>query len=605
MKLLKFRIQNYKSIKDSGWCYLASDMTILAGKNESGKSAILEALQNFNVNGSVPDDSIPIDSEDEPVIELCFEIDKLTREDITKELGMTKKDDAWRYLSGNTTIIKYNDGSYHLKDEISTEDKLEEINKILNIEILSEIEELSDVTKPEMEGRDLETIQGSVNEYVETIKANLRLVGGAGDRKKIQNILNNLEQKSSALESSNSDHTLLEKLKEHVPNFMFFSELDPMPFEVPFSEAKNYPAVQAFAKIANLDLDKVISSRNKQRRRNLLEGCSAKISGDFTSYWGQDQLELVATPDGENLLLGIKESGSTSLFKSQQRSKGLQWFLSFYLRLNAEHGEKNIILIDEPGFFLHAKAQKDVLKVLGKISKESQIIFSTHSPYLIDTEHLDRLRLVLKDNKNGTRVENKIHKNADAETLTPIITAIGLDISNQLSVLGNKKSVLLEGISDYYYLQGLSYCIETNNINFIPCTGAQRISQLVSLLIGWDLEFLVVLDNDKEGEKVRNELNKKLQLEENQIVFISDEKDSSVEDLFTHDDFNKFVLGETNDRNSEVKNSKFLKDNRGVDKVLLAKRFFEKTKNSAHKTELSKDTLDNFKRVFNEINSLL
>ncbi|MYF47926.1 MAG: ATP-binding protein, partial [Candidatus Dadabacteria bacterium] len=62
MKLIKFRIQNYKSIRDSGWCYLASDITILAGQNESGKTAVLEALRDFNQTASVSPDSFPVDS---------------------------------------------------------------------------------------------------------------------------------------------------------------------------------------------------------------------------------------------------------------------------------------------------------------------------------------------------------------------------------------------------------------------------------------------------------------------------------------------------------------------------------------------------------------
>ncbi|GAI96798.1 unnamed protein product, partial [marine sediment metagenome] len=159
---------------------------------------------------------------------------------------------------------------------------------------------------------------------------------------------------------------------------------------------------------AEIDLDKVIQTPDKQRRRNLLRGHSAVLSGDFMNYWGQDKLTLVAETDADNLLLGVEEEGKTQLFKVEQRSKGLQWFLSFYLRLNARQEDINIILIDEPGLYLHAKAQQDVLKVLEKISEKVQVIFSTHSPYLIDADRLDRVRLLLKDKKNGTRVENKI-----------------------------------------------------------------------------------------------------------------------------------------------------------------------------------------------------
>ncbi|MCD5401090.1 AAA family ATPase, partial [candidate division NPL-UPA2 bacterium] len=280
---------------------------------------------------------------------------------------------------------------------------------------------------------------------------------------------------------------------------------------------------------------------------------------------------------------------------------GFQWFLSFYLRLNAERDETNIILIDEPGLYLHAKAQGDVLKVLGKISKESQVIFSTHSPYLIDAKRLDRVRLILKDDKNGTRIENKIHKGADIETLTPIITAIGLDISHDFSIAG-KRNILLEGISDYYFLQALKKYTKTDEVNLIPCVGAQKIPQLVSLLIGWNLEFLAVLDNDNKGKRIAKELAEKLAVENKKIIFVSDQDGYSIEDLFTHEDFNNFVLNETKNVDKSVPNSKFLKDKK-LDKVLLAKKFFESVESGKSKIKLSQETINAFKQLFEKVAS--
>ena len=76
MKLTKFRIQNFKSIIDSGYCTFASDLTILVGKNESGKTATLEALKYFNKDIlRVPEDAFPIDGNNsEPLVEICFSL---------------------------------------------------------------------------------------------------------------------------------------------------------------------------------------------------------------------------------------------------------------------------------------------------------------------------------------------------------------------------------------------------------------------------------------------------------------------------------------------------------------------------------------------------
>ncbi len=611
MKLIKFRIQNYKSIKDTGWCWLASDVTTLAGKNESGKSAILEALRDFDTDvEAVPDAAMPLDDSGEPVIEMCCEAEKEILDEIAEEMGVTINKETREHISKNgVTIIKYNDGSYDLENQVDTlfnkqrnkanEEHTKRIKQL--VEELSKIEQLAGVTKPKLEGG-VAAIPQPVSQYVEQVKAQVDSIPEEGARQEANETIDELTHENTTLDEQNVADRFLDKLTQYIPNFIFFSDfLDILPFELPFAEAKDHKTVQDFAKVADLDLDKVIAATDLQRRRNILSKHSATISGDFMDYWGQHALDLVAEPDGDNLRLGVKESGKTLLFKPEQRSKGFQWFLSFYLRLNAERGETNTILIDEPGLYLHAKAQKDVLKVLEEISKESQVIYSTHSPYLIDAHRLDRVRLILKDDKGGTRIENKIHKDADVETLTPIITAVGLDISHDFSIAG-KKNVLLEGISDYYFVQAMREYIRTSDVNFIPCVGANKIPQLVSLFIGWDLESVSVLDSDAEGKRIAKQLKEKLSVESTGIIFVSAQDGFSTEDLFTHDDFNNFVLDDTENNDTEVANSRFLKNKR-LDKVLLAKKFFDKVKEDKSKVTLSLDTIDAFRKVFEKVDA--
>ena len=614
MKLTKFRIRDYKSIKNSGWCYLASSITILAGKNESGKSATLEALQSFSTEKTIPPDATPIHNYDKkPEIGMCFEIEREILDKISHEISITISDEARENISRDGLTISKSQDEYSLEDTIydllnkeKDESNAVQIREIKQaIKTLSRIEQLSDIAKPEMDSDNIEDIQEAVVQYIAEIRNRISAMPEEKIQEKLNEILDQLSEENNALDKGNPADEILDELQQYIPNFIFFSDLfDILPFEIPFEEAKTHSTVQDFAKVASLDLDKLINTSDLQHRKNILSKASREISGDFMSHWDQDQLNLVVDSDGGLLCLGIRESesGNNLLFKPEQRSKGFQWFLSFYLRLTAESGSKNIILIDEPGLYLHAKAQEDVLKVLEKISENSQIILSTHSPYLIDAEHLDRVRLVLKDDKKGTWIENKIHKDADAETLTPIITAIGLDLANSFSIAG-KKNVLLEGISDYYFLQALRSYTEASSANFIPSTGATNIHQLVSLLIGWDLPYLAVFDNDKEGRKAVAKLKEKLPVEKNRIVFIYEEKDFSTEDLFTHDDFNEFVLDEETNENKEVKNSEFLKTNK-LDKVLLSKKFFEKVKDSKSEIELSESTVDSFKKVFKKIDKV-
>ena len=597
MKLIKFRVQNYKSIRDSGWCYMASDITILAGQNESGKSAILEAIRDFNEDVRTHDDSLRVDSDAKPVLEMCFEIDEGLRDKLDYE---TLGEEIWEYiLEHGLTIIKYHETPYALEDNVNrlfaeqqnrSNEHLKEVQKILGD--LSKIKKLSGIPIPTISRKDIAATHAEVVQYVSRIQPSFPNFS-----------FDLLHREIEASIKVNQPNELLHKIKKHIPGFILFADRGVLPYEISFHTAKESfpPSVQDFIEITDLDMDEIINAPSSQKRRNILSAHSAKIPDDFLHCWKQGKLKLSVSPDAQNLVFDITESGNDSSFKPVQRSRGFQWFLSFYLHLKAKQGGKSIILIDEPGLYLHANAQKDVLEVLEKISEESQVIFSTHSPYLVDVQRLDRVRLVSKNDESGTRIENKIHKSAlGAETLTPVLTAIGLNLSDSFSI-PREKNVLVEGISDYYFLQAFRHCAKTSNISLIPGTGAPNIPQLVSLLIGWDLEFLVVLDNDAEGIKVAKKLKDKLMVEKNRMVFVSEGEECSIEDLFTREDFNEFVLEGTNaNKNPEIKNSKFLK-NENLDKVLLAKKFFEKTKKAEKEIELSDTTLDNFRQVFEKI----
>lgn len=608
MKLLKFRIQNYKSIKDSGWCWLASDITVLAGKNESGKSAILEALRDFGVEGSISDGAKPIDGDDdEPVIiKVCFQIGKESLDQVTQMADITINEKSIAsFLEYGVTIIKQHSG-YSLDEGIANLLN-EEINK-KNAGHIKEIKKVVDAFRqidqvPKLGASvfnsSVESIQKNIGEYIRALEGQISSIPDTAIQEDARVAIEQLKAEHSALvlfKASVADK-FLQVLMRHMPQFTFFSDFsDILPFETPLIEAEEHEIIRDFAKVAGISFEEAVAETDTQHRRNMLARCSARISGDFGKYWEQDHLTLVVEPAGDDLVFWVKEAGNASLFKAEQRSKGFQWFSSFYLRLSAGSDNARVILIDEPGMHLHAEAQEDVLNTLEKISESSQVVFSTHSPYLIDTQHLDRVRLVLKDDREGTRIENKIHKDADTETLTPIITAIGLDVSKGL--LAREKNVLLEGISDYYYMCAMrEYIGVDDTIAFIPCVGATKIPQVVSLCIGWGLDFVVVLDNDSGGKQTEKELKDMLLVEPTRIVSVSEEK-GAIEDLFTKKDFNQSVLGGKDEEQSD-KNSKLM---HRKDKVLPAKEFLEKVQQGQFTGELSKNTTENFKSLFERIN---
>lgn len=600
MRLVKFRISNYKSIQDTGYCWLASDLSVLAGKNESGKTAILEALRDFDSRNAVGDAAKPIDRpDDEPLIECHFE---LTDEevDVLLEPDSDAMRDALcaRLKASGLTLIKDARSQYRFDDEVATvitQIDAEETERALKAE--EERAEAArraaeEAARAEAEAEAQEPGEGDQEEDQEE----------DGEEPEGEEVEAEDGEDEAAEAPSDQPAPLLERAIARVPRFIFFSSFeDVLPFEITFTKAQSSPSVQDFATVAGLDLELVRKMADTQARMNYLSARSAQIAGDFKSTWRQDEITLVATSEGQNLIIGVQEEGRTHRFKVEQRSKGLQWFLSFYLRLNAEKSAERIILIDEPGLYLHARAQTDVLDVLEKMATQGPIIFSTHSPYLLDPNRFDRIRLIIKDAAAGTTIQGKVHAGADAETLTPIVTAAGLDVARQFSVAG-RKNVLLEGITDYFYLQAFRSLVKrkgNDELSFTPAVGAQNIPNLASLLIGWGLQFVALLDADTEGKRVAKTLREKLSVPEARILSPGQSEGESIEDVLTREDFDKYVLGDES-RPDEALNSTAMKAG-GFDSVLLALKFAQKAREESQKVKLSEESrkriTDLFKRL--------
>ena len=190
--------------------------------------------------------------------------------------------------------------------------------------------------------------------------------------------------------------------------------------------------------------------------------------------------------------------------KIENKSDGLRWFIAFYTKLNVTKSKNVIILLDEPGMYLHAKACGEMLKIFGEISKESQIMIATHNPYLIDAKKIGSVRLVLNENDESTIIENKPHRyrqDSNMDALTPILTSIGYELTMSIHVGDQKNNLITEGISDYYFLQGMAKALEIDlEYLIIPSSSADKINYIASIVVGWGLNTIALLDSDKKGK---------------------------------------------------------------------------------------------------------
>ena len=621
MKVKSFRIKNYRSIRDSGVCYLSGDnITVLAGKNESGKTAILEALENFNIVKEIREEAIPIiDAGAKPRIEIAFEIDKETLEEIYREIGIEIKPARPVVI----TLIKEHptEYRYYLEELTKIPGIIDEsLTKRLQKQVSNLHKQIQGIydkypqigggsSLPKINFDDPSTFLTQLSDFKRNTKPNLQQIAEVEERDEFNQALDEIIRVTTEMDKSKSVRgDFVTEVKNRMPNFILFSSFeDVFPSEIPLAQAGQNPLIEDLDIISELNLELIMSgtASAKKRHKELL---NVRVREDYQTFWTQDLTNLAIDWDSNNLNFFVREGDN--FYPPNMRSKGKQWHLAFYIRVSARAREDvdNVILIDEPGLYIHAKAQEDILRKLEDCAKHAQIIYSTHSPYLIEIDNLHRVRLILRyTEEEGTLISNKIHKGADKETLTPIITAIGLDLSQGLDIAKNN-NVIFEGITDYYYIRAFQELLKykfNKDVHCIPGAGVDKTSLLASLMIGWEFNFCIVLDNDSKGRRVRKKLLRDFEHVGIKIVSVSENIDDEIEDLFSKADFVRYVLNEQPDEVPEgIKNSQILKrKDRKYDKVLLSKYFFEQVKQA--KLQLSTETKQHFKKLLREINSTM
>lgn len=604
MKLKKFKITNYKSITDSGDCYLTDTITILAGKNESGKTSILEALEDFDTDKKIRESAKPIKSpESVPEISITFIVEKDTVNEIFEEIkSPLKATDDFEIEIIKTFPDIYSFGETTLQNEIFGGKEIEKIQKSIR-DKWNKIKTIR--TKYEVLGGGLFDFEFSDFTNEKTLFINFKNATAPNlaqieekERDIFSKLITETEVDINNLENLLATKTkFLEALKQWIPNFILFNSFeDIFPNKIPFAELEKNEWIKDLSVISDLKITTIKGTDDRGKEKHK-DDINIKLNKDYEKFWTQDVSNLSVNWDSEHLYFWIKEDGYP--YEPSLRSKGRQWHLAFYIKVSARANEKipNIILIDEPGLFLHAKAQEDILGKLEDSAKEVQLIFSTHSPYLLEADKLNRVRLVHRSKKSGTEIENKVHALADKETLTPILTAIGLELNAGISALDKVNNAVVEGPSDVYYLNAFKKILNKDSVNFIFGGGCGNMPYVGTILHGWGGKVIYLYDNDqgkKDGEK---NLQDNWLITKDLILSVLNTA-GSIEDIFSTSDFKKFVLGDENKTYTEP-NSAHVKKAK-LDKVLIAKKFLEICQNGTT-ISLDKTTMDNITKLIENI----
>ncbi len=271
--------------------------------------------------------------------------------------------------------------------------------------------------------------------------------------------------------------------------------------------------------------------QRKDKRSILLSSASIDISGKFSEWWSQRRHKIRYQADGDYFRIWIADDRRPDVeIELEARSKGFQWFFSFYLvfLVESKGGHKDtILLLDEPGLHLHPTAQQELIAFFEKLTQKNQLAYTTHSPFLIDGEHLHRIRPVKEDDTGHSRITAETWPE-DRETIFPLQAAAGYAMIGGL--FQHRKNVLVEGITDFYYLQALSQqCAKSgrpslpDDIYIVFCGGTKNVGWIASLFLSEKVRPLVLLDGDEAGRARRNALVKELYADNNSRILMLDD----------------------------------------------------------------------------------
>ncbi|MFP4525121.1 MAG: AAA family ATPase [Bacteroidales bacterium] len=484
--------------------------------------------------------------------------------------------------------LKETEATFHLLNP--PKDKTFGVSKLQNIKNLY----LDNVSK----------LENQRKEYEVWLRAGEKIINGKEYNTALKEVREDIENE----EKYYSLEQMGEAIFQHAPIYEFFHDFSSLlPDTIDLEElivgkenVKGYKAVRNYLEIANLRPD-FFDQKNSRILKQKIEKLNKEITVDFHEYWRQSigfknkiqiSFELEHYDHNTPEKLGkpyiefwIKDKDERLYPK--QRSRGVRWFLSFYLELKAyakRNNRKRVLLIDEPAMSLHARAQEDVLKVFEDIKNELQVMYTTHSPHLVDVNKLYRILALQRNDDNGnseTVVFNaNSFKRASFDTLSPVYSLMGARLNEQKFIQA-KNNIIIEDITTYYYLKAISRLTGTmQNLYFIPATETSHVTTMVNLLLGWKLEFLVLLGNSKQAIDMYNFIKHNLFQDNDEIaqqtIILLEKNMKQIEDIFSTLDFKKYILKErigiTEDNSDYIKNNNLSRPILGADFLTLTEK---------------------------------
>ena len=456
------------------------------------------------------------------------------------------------------------------------------------------------------------------------------------DGKSIDEAVKAARKEVDSVKEYYSSTELAEEIFKILPDFEMFEDFSSLlPNRIDLEDiirankrAEGYKAAINFLTITGLEYS-FFQQPSSRILKQKIENLNGELTLNFQDFWRQN----VGKNNKININFELSHYDHTNPEKSgkpfiefwikdelerlypKQRSRGVRWFLSFFLELKATAMDKSknhkVLLIDEPAVSLHARAQEDVLKVFDDIKERIQIIYTTHSPHLIDVNKLYRILAVQRAIEDDMKSETVVYsarslKSATADTLSPIYSTMGARL-NQQEIIKSFNNVIVKDLSTYYFMKAVVALTGfEKECYFLPASGAESIPMMVNILMGWGIDYVILNFGNSEERLVHEKIMKeqydnKIDLASKQMLFLEDYPDT--EDLFSTIDFKKYVVKVR--EGITVKNSEYLIDNNNS-RVILASNFLQEVTsgNVSFKT-LDDETRDNLNSFIQQLSAIL
>jgi predicted ATP-dependent endonuclease of OLD family len=480
MKLESVTIKNFKSIKQLKLLF-TDNLYCLVGQNEIGKSNILQAISMLGdyVSKSEDEKKLLGKPQSGEYIEGIFKIDS----NEIQTLRLISK-------SFNTGTISYN------------------TNSIKSIKLTCNRRELS--------------------------------------AKHFSILIDQDELPVADVRDGNVQSKLLNQLIELTPKFQYYAKEEFIlnPFSLKDLDEKNnntqlksfkklfeLGGVNDLAKLSDLSGDEIIYQR---------ESAAEKINSLLNQYYKSDYQFQIKLESHDGIFTAFFNDKYKKLDSLTQRSTGAQYFFSFLInKLHSKHfGKKNTVyLIDEPALSLHPTSQKKFIKLLEDFSQDNLVLYTTHSPFLINRMKPTRVWVAERNDEKGTYINPK----PSSSNWRPLRSALGMDISD--SFFYGDKTLLVEGPEDkiiigsliHYFSRKGKISLNSDLLSIIDAGSISNMPAMVQILIDDNRPMIVLIDND--DTKILNRLKAKVSQVNNKnvlaVITITDIKNDaiSIEDL--------------------------------------------------------------------------